>query len=138
MKVRPAALLLAIFLGCLAANAGFLIVAFWKGAMYSDDIQAALLKVAAIYAIHISAIAGGLFAKGGVPRWPWDYRSAFAVALAVLWNLAVLWRVAIYSLTAFGVRVDDIAAVIEYLDKIPQSFAFLITGWISFYFARKE
>jgi hypothetical protein len=112
--------LLGIFTGCLLAQ----LIAFLSVAskMWPEDLQALILKIVAVYSVHLTVILGGIFAqpKGSLEAPPASLAWT-AVALAVLWNVATQ---------------DSAAELIKYIDGVGSSTSFLVTGALAFFFTK--
>jgi hypothetical protein len=123
--------LLATFLLCLTSQ----LIAFFTVAhkMWPDELQSLVLKLLAIYSIHLSVILGGIFAQPSGPLEDPPLSLAWtAIVLAVLWNILLMWR----SLSFSMATKDSVGDLIKYLEGIASSSSFLVTGALAFFFTK--
>lgn len=123
--------LLTIFILCLTVQ----LVAFFAVArkMWPEDLQSLVVKILAIYSVHLTVILGGIFAQ---PKGPLEDPPATlawtAISLALLWNVLLMWRSVSFSLAT----QDSTADLTKYLDSIASASSFLVTGALAFFFTR--
>lgn len=123
--------LLGIFVLCLLAQ---LVAFFLVGSkMWPEDQQALVLKIIAVYSLHLSVILGGIFAqpKGRLEDPP-DALAWTAIALAILWNALLIWR----SITFVAAKQDSVQDLVRYLDGVSSASSFLVTGALAFFFTK--
>ena len=123
--------LLAIFVLCLAIQLiAFLMVGH---RMWPEDLQSLLLKLLAIYSVHITVILGGMFAQpSGRLEDPPSSLAWTAISLAVLWNALLIWR----SLSFSMAPKDSVADLMKYLEGVASASSFLVTGTLAFFFTK--
>jgi hypothetical protein len=123
--------LLGIFTVCLLAQ----VIAFLAvgSKMWPEDLQALILKIVAVYSVHLTVILGGIFAQ---PKGPLEDPPAplawTAIALAVLWNVLLAWRSFAFSMAS----QDSAPELIKYQDGVGSSTSFLVTGALAFFFTK--
>jgi hypothetical protein len=135
--------LIAMFVGSLIVQALAVIITYSRATISNDDLTSLLLKLLAIYSVHLGVIFGGIFAQqqdasDGVPTPP---GTAFwlAVVLAAIWNLLLLWRCVAFGVAAFNPDSEDnVDRLSSYLQNISSGSAFLVTGSLAFFFAKKK
>lgn len=123
--------LLGIFSGCLLAQLiAFLTV---RNKMWPEDLQALILKIVAVYSVHLTVILGGIFAqpKGSLEDPPASLAWT-AITLAVLWNVLLVWRSFSFSMAT----QDSSSELIKYIDGVGSSTSFLLTGALAFFFTK--
>lgn len=134
MKLAQARMVLVgVFLGSMAIQA----IAFFRASpyMWPEDLQALILKLLAVYSVHLGVIAGGMFAKSGLrdPK-PSGVATISAILLAVVWNLLLVVR----SLSFAGSRQDSAADLIKYLGTVADSGSFLVAAALAYFFAKNK
>jgi len=123
--------LLAIFVLCLAAQ----LIAFFAAGhrMWPEELQSLVLKLLAVYSVHLTVILGGIFAQ---PRGPLEDPPSdiawTAIALALMWNGLLIWR----SLSFSVADQDSVVDLTKYLDNIASASSFLVTGALAFFFTK--
>lgn len=132
--------LVAIFVSGLTAQVAAVILTYSRGTIAYDDLTSLLLKLLAIYSVHLGVIFGGIFAQqkdSGKKAAP---TTAFwlAVALGGIWNVLLLWRSLSFGMAAFNPNSEDnVDRLASYLQNISTASAFLVTGALAFFFAKK-
>lgn len=123
--------LLAIFLFCLALQ---LIAFFAVGhKMWPEDLQSLVLKVLAIYSVHLTVVLGGIFAQpSGSLEDPPSSLAWTAIALALLWNVLLIWRSVSFALAPR----DSVTDLMKYLEGVASASSFLVTGTLAFFFTK--
>ena len=101
--------------------------------MWPEELEALLLKLLAIYSVHLTVIIGTMFAtpRGRSTRLPQSMVST-AFALTILWNCLLLWRSFSFALAAR----DSVNDLVRYLDRVASASSFLVTGLLAFVFTR--
>lgn len=136
-------ILIAMFVGSLMIQATAVIITYSRGAIADEDLTNLILKLLAIYSVHLGVIFGGIFAQHqdsqqGVQAAP---GTAFwlAVVLAGIWNLLLVWRSVSFGVAAFNPDSEDnVDRLSSYLQTISSGSAFLVTGSLAFFFAKKN
>jgi len=123
--------LLGIFVVCLLVQ---LIAFFAVGhKMWPEDLQSLVLKILAIYSVHLTVILGGIFAQ---PKGPLEDPPASlawtAITLALLWNVLLIGRSIFFSMAT----QDSVPELIKYLEGVSSSSSFLVTGALAFFFTK--
>lgn len=137
-KARMA--LVAIFVCGFTVQVAAVIVTYWRATISYDDLTGLLLKLLAIYSVHLGVIFGGIFAQQRNSGRKAAPATAFwlAVALAGIWNVLLLWRSLSFGLAAFNPNSEDnVDRLASYLQSISTASAFLVTGALAFFFAKK-
>ena len=121
--------LIGIFVGSLLVQA----IAFFAVSrrMWPEDLQSLIIKLLAVYSVHLGVIAGGAFAqeKARPPRTS-TVASAAALLMALVWNLLLVGR----SLSFAFARQDSAADLIKYLETVSDYGSFLVVGALAFFF----
>ena len=101
--------------------------------MWPDELEALLLKLLAIYSVHLTVIIGAMLAtpKGRTRKLPAGMVST-AFALTLFWNGLLLWR----SLSFAFAERDSVNDFVRYLDRVSSASSFLVTGLLAFLFTR--
>jgi hypothetical protein len=123
--------LLGIFVLCLA----FQVIAFFLVGhkMWPEDLQSLVLKLLAIYSVHLTVVLGGIFAQpSGHLKDPPPSLAWTAICLALLWNALLVWRSLSFSIAPR----DSAEDLIKYLEGMASSSSFLVTGALAFFFTR--
>lgn len=123
--------LLGIFAFCLAVQvAAFLAVG---RRMWPEDLLSLVLKLFAVYSVHLTVILGGIFAQPQGPlEDPPPALAWTAITLALFWNLLLLWR----SLSFALATQDSVSELVKYLEGVSSSGSFLVTGTLAFFFTK--
>ena len=126
-------ILLSLFLAFLVVCCAAVIYTYSCGEIEPASLRQLLLKLLAVYSVHLSVVIGGMFAvrAGGssvnAAKFAWS-----AVALALAWNLLITARVGLFAFQ----NLDSVDALVEYIDTIAASSAFLVLGVITFFFVK--
>ena len=101
--------------------------------MWPEELQALVLKILAIYSIHLTIILAGIFAqpKGSLVN-PHTSVTWAALMLSLLWNALLIWR----SFSFAWARQDSVQDLMKYLDGVASASSFLVTGALAFFFTR--
>lgn len=101
--------------------------------MWPEELEALLLKLLAIYSVHLTVIIGAMLAtpKGRTRKLPAGMVST-AFALTLFWNCLLLWR----SLSFAFAERDSVNDLVRYLDRVSSASSFLVTGLLAFFFTR--
>lgn len=132
IKFEKAQATLAVsFLFFLSIHFGMIILAYYRGAIYPNDVIKLLLQVLSLYSVPLGIILGGIFGKGLTPKTGTPIMAyLLALILAILWNLILVWR----SVT-FGIADQDSTIdLLSYLDSISSASTFLVAGALSYFF----
>jgi hypothetical protein len=133
MTINQARLsLVVIFLGSLVIQA----TAFFSIGQYMwpEEMQALILKLLAVYSVHLGVIAGGMFAQSGTRNVKSGTATAVAaILLALVWNLLLVGR----SLSLVIWRQDSVADLIRYLGAVADYGSFLVAAALAFFFSSK-
>jgi hypothetical protein len=101
--------------------------------MWPEDLQTLVLKLLAIYSVHVTVILGGMFAQpSGRLEDPPSSLAWTAVSLALLWNMLLIWR----SLSFSMAPKDSVADLVKYLEGVASASSFLVTGTLAFFFTK--
>jgi len=137
--------LVALFVGSLVAQICAVIVTYSKEVIADRDLVNILLKLLAVYGVHLTIMIGGIVARQqdekGKPQSKKAPATAFrvAIALAALWNLLLVWRSVKFGMGAFDENSEDnVDLLTDYIDKIAAGGSFLVAGFLSFFFAKRE
>ena len=123
--------LLAIFVVCLFVQ----IIAFVTVSqqMWPEDLEVLVLKILAIYSVHLTIILAGIFAQ---PKGPLDNPppsiTLTAFILSIFWNALLIWR----SLAFAWARQDSVQYLTKYLEGVASASSFLVTGALAYFFAK--
>ncbi len=123
--------LVVVFLGSLVLQA----VAFLRVGQYMwpEDLQALVLKLLAVYSVHLGVIAGGMFAQSGMRDVkPGTATAVTAILVALVWNLLLVGR----SLSFAASKEDSVADLIKYLGAVADYGSFLVVAALAFFFAK--
>lgn len=142
-KARTA--LVVLFVCALVVQVSAVVLTYSKGLITDNDLVNVLLKLLAIYGVHLTVIIGGIVAQAqdnkvkprpqGVPS------TAFWVALtlASLWNLLLVWRSVKFGLAAYDENSEDnVELLTNFIEKIAAGGSFLVAGFLTFFFAKRE
>jgi hypothetical protein len=103
------------------------------GAILAESFKDILLKLFALYSVHLSVVIGGMFALRGTTPAPSAARFAgSAIGLALAWNLIVSVRIIMFVI----VDDDNVTSLTTYIDTVGASSAFLVSGLITFFFVK--
>jgi hypothetical protein len=123
--------LLAIFVSCLGVQLIAFFVAGHK--MWPEELQSLVVKILAVYSVHLTVILGGIFAQ---PKGPLENPSGSlawtSIVLALLWNVLLIWRSVSFSMATH----DSVGDLMKYLDGIASASSFLVTGALAFFFTK--
>ena len=125
--------LIVVFLGSLAIQA----VAFFRVSQYmwADDLLALILKLLAVYSVHLGVIAGGMFAQSGMrDAKPSTATAMSAILLSLVWNLLLVGR----SLSFVMSRQDSASDLMKYLETVADYGSFLVVAALAFFFTRNS
>jgi len=101
--------------------------------VWPEEYQTLMLKVLAIYSVHLTVILGAIFAQARTHlKNPPAELAWIAILLALLWNLALTWRSISFSLAS----QDSVRDLIKYLDSMSSASSFLVTGALAFFFTK--
>jgi hypothetical protein len=123
--------LVVVFLGSLTIQAA----AFFNVGQYMwpEEMQALILKLLAIYSVHLGVIAGGMFGQSRMPDLrPGTATALTAIVMAVVWNLLLVGR----SLSFVIWRQDSVAELIRYLGAVADYGSFLVVAALAFFFSK--
>lgn len=123
--------LIGVFLGSLAIQA---LAFFWVSRrMWPEELQALILKLLAVYSVHLGVIAGGIFAqaKTRAPKAS-VVAAAGAILFAGLWNLLLVGR----SLAFAMAQQDSVTDLIKYLETVGDYGSFLVVAALAFFFSK--
>ena len=139
---RARVFLVAIFVGSLAIQLATIIFTYTRGAIAYDDLTNALLKVLAIYSVHLALICGGIFAQYQNGRAGAETAPAMAFWLAVIlvgiWNMLLLWRCLSFGMAAINPDSEDnVEKLLTYFQSISSASSFLVAGSLAFFFTKK-
>ena len=123
--------LLSVFIGFLIVQMVALSIVNQK--MWPDEFQAAILKVLAVYSVHLTVILGAIFGQTGtqVKDAPAELAWA-AILLALLWNLLLGWRAVSFSLAS----QDSVQNLVKFYDGVSSTSSFLVAGALTFFFTK--
>ncbi|NII26110.1 hypothetical protein HB364_13530 [Pseudoflavitalea sp. X16] len=144
MKIsKPQNILIAIFLLSFLIQLIIGLFGFSKTVISGDDLISILLKLFAVYSIHLSMITAGIFGQKAQPgaRKPSNARSVFrlAVILSLIWNIILLWRFFVFFTAIINPAMEDsVGELIGYVDKIATASSFLVTGMLAYYFTSQS
>jgi hypothetical protein len=130
---RLQSILLGLFLVFLVACCAAVIYTYSRGEIEPASLRQLLLKLLAVYSVHLSVVIGGMFAvraaaaSATAPRFAWS-----AIALALAWNLLITARVGLFAFQ----NLDTVDSLVEYMDTVAASSAFLVLGVITFVFVK--
>jgi len=115
------------------------LIAYGRETISAKDLRVLLVLVLTTYGIHIGVILGGYFGSGkSVPSGNAGFAGGLAIVLAILWNLLVLTRLGLFVLAVFDpTRTDDVSDLSTYIENVAIASSFLVTGALSFFFARR-
>lgn len=101
--------------------------------MWPEEYQALMLKVLAIYSVHLTVILGAIFAqsktqlKGAPTELAWT-----AILLTLIWNLPLAWRSVSFSIADH----DSVQNLLKFYDGVSSASSFLVTGALAFFFTK--
>jgi hypothetical protein len=127
--------LLAIFLIFFALQTALLVVCRTSNGVGADKLKDLIVQLVTIYSVPLSVIIAGIFAKR---RRAAKLDGIFYVSavLAILWNGLFAWRTVELTLAAIGVGEDKAKDFSEYLESVSKVSTFLISGLLTYYFAK--
>jgi hypothetical protein len=133
--LTPQFRLLSIFLFFFALQTALLVVCRVSNGIGAEKLQELIVQLVTIYSIPLSVIIAGIFAKR---RRATKLDGIFyaSVALAILWNGLLAWRTSELTLAAVGVGEDNAKFFSEYMESVSKASAFLISGLLTYYFAK--
>jgi hypothetical protein len=137
--------LIVLFIGALVVQVLAIGLTYNKGLITDGDFVNVLLKLLAIYGVHLTIIIGGIIAQvqdeKANPRKQKVPSTAFWVALtlASLWNLLLVWRSVKFGLAAYDENSEDnVDLLTNFIEKIAAGGSFLVTGFLAFFFAKRD
>jgi hypothetical protein len=137
--------LIALFVGSLVVQICAVVTAYSKEVIADNDLVNILLRLLAVYGVHLTVMIGGIIAQQqdekGKPQPKKDVSTAFwvAVGLTSLWNLLLVWRSVKFGMGAFDENSEDnVELLTNYIDKIAAGGSFLVAGFLSFFFAKRD
>jgi hypothetical protein len=106
-----------------------------RGYLYADERTDIILKLLAVYAVHLAVIVGGIFSQRieGATRAP-QTASWLAISLSLVWNLLLIGHV--FSFVFSG--TDQNQDLKAQLTSISSVSSFLLTGALAYFFTRRE
>lgn len=125
--------LIVVFLGSLTIQ----LVAFFSVSQYMwpEDLQALVLKLLAVYSVHVGVIAGGIFAQSGIrTSKPSTITTVSAILLALMWNGLLISRSSSFVIS----REDSATSLVEYLKAVADYGSFLVVASVAFFFTRNS
>lgn len=134
--------LVTIFLISLVIQLTAVIFTYSRGAIAYADLATLLLKLMAIYSVHLGLIVGGIFAQyqDGKRRTQSAPTTAFwlAAILISIWNGLLLWRCLSFGVAALNPDSEDnVDNLSSYLQNISSASSFLVAGSLAFFFTKK-
>lgn len=119
----------------LVVNAGALAAAFFRGAIYPDDLKTLFEQILAVYSIPVGTILGGIFAEPGGGRESVP-KPAFWVALvlALLWNFVLVIRCVVFAFA----HEDLVSDFVGFLTAVSSASLFLVSGALAYFFTKKS
>jgi hypothetical protein len=142
---KPQNILIAIFLISFLVQIGIGLYGLSETAISGDDLISILLKLFAVYSVHLSMITAGIFAHKAKPstntKKPSNSRSVFrlAVILSLIWNVILMWRFFVFfSAIINPSKEDSVGDLIGYVDRIATASSFLVTGMLTYYFTSQS
>lgn len=127
-------ILLWLFFIFFVISCGVITWLFFDGAIYAESLKDLLLKLFAVYSVHLSIVIGGMFALKGPTTTPAPRFARSAIALALAWNLLVSVRIILFAV----VDEDSVTSLTAYMDTVGASSAFLVSGLITFFFVKQS
>ena len=127
--------LLGIFLLFFAIQIVLLLVCLTSNGIGPEQLKDLVVQLLTIYSVPLSIIIAGVFAK----RHRTVRLNAIfyaSVVLAMLWNFLFVWRTVELTLAAIDQGEDRAKYFSEYLDSVSKASTFLISGILSYYFAK--
>jgi hypothetical protein len=127
--------LLTIFLAFFAFQTVLLVVCQVLNGIGADKLKDLIVQLITIYSIPLSVIIGGIFAK---MRRTSKLDGVFyaSVALVILWNALFAWRTCELTLAAIGMGEDKAKDFSNYVESVSKLSTFLISGLLTYYFAK--
>jgi hypothetical protein len=132
--------LVAIFLASLVIQIGAVILTYTEGAIASKDLSTLLLKLLAVYSVHLAVIFGGIFAQQQDGQPVQTPTTAFwvAVVVAAIWNVLLIWRSIAFCAAAFNINLNDnVLSLSTYIDDVSKAGSFLVAGALAFFFTKR-
>ena len=131
-SARARSVLLALFISFLVVQLAAVVMIHRR--MWPEDLQAIVLKLLAIYSVHLGVILGMYFAfyKTGATRVAAS--APAAIALCGIWNVLIAWRTVAFALAA----EDSPKELIDYLETVSSASGFLVVGALAFFFAKSK
>jgi surface polysaccharide O-acyltransferase-like enzyme len=134
-RYRAELWLLAIFLIFFVLQTALLVVCQLLNGVGADKLKDLVVQLITIYSVPLSVIIAGTFAKRRRAA-KLDGIFYASVVLAVLWNSLFAWRTVELTLAAIGVGEDRVKYFSEYLESVSKVSTFLISGLLTYYFAK--
>jgi hypothetical protein len=126
---------LTIFLIFITFQIALLVVCHFSNGFGAAQLKDLIVQLVNIYSIPLSVIVAGLFATRGSAG-KLDTIFYASVVLAILWNGLFAWRTIELTLAAIGGGEDKAKYFSEYLKSLSQVSTFLISGLLTYYFAK--
>jgi len=123
------------FLFFLVLQVVLLVVCQVLNAIGPDKLKDLSVQLLTIYSVPLSVIIAGVFAKKH-DHAKLDAIFYTAFVLAILWNILLAWRTVALTLAALGIGEDNWKPFSEYLESVSKASTFLISGMLSYYFAK--
>ena len=138
---RARVVLVGTFLVSLVIQVGVVVATYVEGAIASKDLTSLLLKLLAIYSVHLAVIFGGIFAQTQTTNHVNVPTVSFWIAtvVAAIWNLLLLWRSIAFGVAGFNVNIEDsVLSFATYLDDVSKASSFLVVGALAFFFTKRN
>jgi hypothetical protein len=134
-RFTPQLWLLSIFLFFFTLQTVLLVLCQVSNGIGAEKLKDLIVQLVTIYSTPLSVIIAGIFAKR---RRTAKANGIFyaSVALAILWNSLLAWRTCELTLAAIGLGEDRLKDFSDYMESVSKVSTFLISGLLTYYFAK--
>jgi hypothetical protein len=127
--------LLGIFLFFFVLQTVLLVVCRVSNGIGPEQLKDLIVQLVGIYSIPLSVIIAGIFAKRRRTA-KLDGIFYASVVLAILWNALFAWRTVELTMAAVGIGEDKAKDFNDYIASVSKGSTFLISGLLTYYFAK--
>ncbi len=130
-----------VFIAGMFLNVVAVLIAYVHHAIYFENVKDLLITLLAVYSGPLAIVFAGVFAKRGVAlRRPALTTFWFAVCVSIAWNLFLVGGSVGLVAAAFGNSAKEgaVEEFTSYLRTISSSATFMVSGALTYFFARGE